>query len=401
LNILFGGVPLVLEEITEPKRDFVRATEEEIWAQCVTDLTYAAENLPDVTDVEDGRLTKAAANHLLSEIYIIQKEYDLAISTASLVIDDSNYALMTERFGSRVDESGDVYWDLFRRGNQNRNEGTNTESIWVQQYEYQVAGINTKSNWFLIPRYWKLTDRDGNLLFVGYTNDYGGFGGGWACPNDYYLYDIWEDDTADIRNSDYNIVRDIAANNTESAYYGQNILESDAFDEDEQTALQRDWRPLVAKVAPMGNFPDDIVLDEETGLLSSESMYCYTDHYIFRLAETYLLRAEAYFLAGDADLAAEDINVIRARANADAISSEDVDLDFILDERARELGWEEVRMLTLMRMGKFVERTNKYNPMHNGTYDDNQLLDYHELWPIPYEEIESNTEAVLEQNPGY
>lgn len=53
-------------------------------------------------------------------------------------------------------------------------------------------------------------------------------------------------------------------------------------------------------------------------------------------------------------------------------------------------------MLTLMRLGKWVERTRKYNPFY-GT----QMKDNYNLWPIPFGEIEKNNKAVLEQNPGY
>src|SRR5690606_37089961 len=63
----------------------------------------------------------------------------------------------------------------------------------------------------------------------------------------------------------------------------------------------------------------------------------WTDYYIFRLAETYLLRAEAYWWKNDLEKARNDINEIRDRANAPLISAGDVTIDYILDERAREL----------------------------------------------------------------
>lgn len=54
-------------------------------------------------------------------------------------------ALMTNRFGSRLNEAGDVYWDLFRLNNQNRGSG-NKESLWVLQYDYLNPGSNTDYN---------------------------------------------------------------------------------------------------------------------------------------------------------------------------------------------------------------------------------------------------------------
>ena len=73
-----------------------------------------------------------------------------------------------------------------------------------------------------------------------------------------------------------------------------------------------------------------------------------------------------------------------------------VNIDYILDERARELYLEEFRILTLTRLGKLVEITRRYNPHNGNTYDD-----HNDLWPIPFDEIEKNIEAKLTQNPGY
>lgn len=82
----------------------------------------------------------------------------------------------------------------------------------------------------------------------------------------------------------------------------------------------------------------------------------------------------------------------------------DVDLDYILDERIRELGIEEKRRLTLMRTGKLYDRVKRFNPYYanpetNG--DGVGMLEKYNVWPIPHSAIEANIGAVLEQNPGY
>src|SRR5690606_29035114 len=120
---------------------------------------------------------------------------------------------------------------------------------------------------------------------------------------------------------------------------------------------------------------------------------------VMRLAETYLLRAEAYLGIGDKSKAAEDINMVRKRANASMVSPDYVDLDYILDERIRELYGEEMRMITLLRTGKLVERVRKYhdNPLLPGA----NIQDYNNLWPIPQSQIDLNTGANFPQNPGY
>lgn len=101
---------------------------------------------------------------------------------------------------------------------------------------------------------------------------------------------------------------------------------------------------------------------------------------------------------GDLANAAKDINTVRARANASPISANDVTLDFILDERARELFLEEPRRRTLIRLGLLVERVRKYGLMEDWR---NTIQDYHGLWPIPQDVIDANYGSVIEQNPGY
>ncbi|MEX0882843.1 MAG: RagB/SusD family nutrient uptake outer membrane protein, partial [Cyclobacteriaceae bacterium] len=84
---LYGGVPIVLESTKEPKRDYTRASRQEVYEQCVTDLEFAVANLPDVDEVEVSRLNKLAASHVLSEVYISLERWDDAIQAASAVID--------------------------------------------------------------------------------------------------------------------------------------------------------------------------------------------------------------------------------------------------------------------------------------------------------------------------
>ena len=401
LGIMFGGVPLVLEEIKSPKRDFVRASRDEVWNQIISDLTAAVVDLPGADETPDGRVTSGAANHLLAEMYIITGDYDQAISAATEVIDNSGYALMTGRFGTRSGEPGDIYWDLFRRGNQNRGAG-NTESIWVSQYEYLTPGGGRGDVLprFLMPLYWQLKDADGVNLFTGPNENFGGRGIGWWAPTDYWLIDIWQNANGDMRISGYNVIRDIVANNPASAFFGQPIVASGAID-DFNDPFNRWWNVILAKGAPIGNFPDEVIADPETGLTTNDANHSYRDRYLMRLPETYLLRAEAHLMKGDQANAAVDINTVRNRVGADPVAPAEVDIDYILDERARELFAEELRLLTLMRMGNIVERVRTFDPMHNGQFASNPINDNQNLWPIPNSDIERNTEAVLEQNPGY
>jgi len=401
LGILYGGVPVVTQEFTEPKRDFERNSEAEVWDQCIADLEYAVQHLPTVDERKaDGRLTKAAARHLLTEVYITAEEYTKAINTATNVIDDPNYALMTERFGTRQDEPGDVYWDLFRRGNQNRSASGNTEAILVAQFEHNLdggGGVGTVHPRTVVTNYRALKDDNGDNLFTGPLDYLGGRGIGWLGPSEYMTDIIWERSgwNEDIRNSEHNFIRDPKANNPDSEYYGEGIISSGAI-EDFKNTLRRFWSPIPTKVAPVGNFPPETIEDPETGLTNNGAAYGYKDEYIFRLAETYLLRAEAHLKNGDPGSAANDINVVRDRVQAPPVSQGEVDMDYILDERCRELLYEEWRQLTLRRTDTWYERTKQYNPVSGPT-----IREHHSLWPIPASEIERNTEHDLEQNPGY
>ena len=94
--------------------------------------------------------------------------------------------------------------------------------------------------------------------------------------------------------------------------------------------------------------------------------------------------------------AAASINVVRARANATPVDPADVDMDYILDERARELLGEKHRRFTLVRTGMLLERVRRLNPKSK-----DGIRDYHVRWPIPQTAIDANSGAVLEQNPGY
>ncbi|PKQ44168.1 RagB/SusD family nutrient uptake outer membrane protein [Confluentibacter flavum] len=390
---LFGGVPIIDYEVESNANDLVRASKENVYAFIIADLLSATENLRE-TEQQSGRITKAAAYHLLAEAYIAIEQWPNAIAAASAVIDNPNYELMTSRFGTRSVETGDVYWDLFRRGNQNRSSG-NKETIWAMQIEYETpgGGIETGASGFTMERawgcrYWSLKDPAGKSGFE--VGDEYGRPVGWCTLTDYVAYDIWDIDNDgnydnDMRNSSNNIRRfergDFIYNNPSSAYFGTPALLSTV-----EKEAPRYWFPYFMKNTTPNNHPGGVF---NTGRI-------WRDYYVMRLAETYLLRAEAYLGAGELGLAAADINKVRERANANPISGSDVDINFILDERARELTMEELRTLTLMRLGLMYERTRDLNKWSGTT-----IADYNNLWPIPQREIDLNTGAELTQNPGY
>lgn len=125
------------------------------------------------------------------------------------------------------------------------------------------------------------------------------------------------------------------------------------------------------------------------------------DFILMRLADAYLLRAEARLQQNNTTGAADDINVVRMRAAwpgqeaASQITPADVNLDFLLDERARELVGEGWRWWDLARTGTLVDRVRTYNPQGAPN-----IQDYHIVRPIPQNQID-RTLGGYPQNPGY
>jgi hypothetical protein len=410
---LYGGVPLVTEEITSPRRDFVRASRPETYTQAKNDLIEAISLLGNIDAVKDGKISRQAAQHLLSEIYISLGDYDNAISAASAVIDYPAVKLMTERYGTKIDQPGDVYSDLFKTGNINRGTG-NTETLWALQYDHQNPGSPTANSWHwtVNPFYSQIAitvDGVTTTAFAGNTAEKGGRSVGWFQPTEHALNGVWED--GDMRNSEHNIVRDMQIDNEASPAFGKWFVK-DGYSV--QADPVRQWFPFFRKV--MSDIPEEYYQRDANGnplltalgehLVTNGGNSTFRDIYVFRLAETYLLRAEAHLGKNSQSAATADINVVRTRAHAPLAGASQVDMDYLLDERLRELMYEELRMCTLCRMGKLVERTRKYNYTHiskTGQIESSgtSMQDYHNLWPIPFSEIERNIDAVIEQNPGY
>ncbi|UBM59191.1 RagB/SusD family nutrient uptake outer membrane protein [Marinilongibacter aquaticus] len=411
---IYGGVPIVQDRITEPKFDFVRNSRAEVLAFAVGDLEEASQILP--MDVEDGRIPKAAAYHLLSEVYIslgMETQdnglFAKSVEAASMVIDKQvgDYEMMTSRFGPAASKAGDVFSDIFADGQVNHSSG-NKEVIWAWQFEsFTLGGSFSSSSANNSIRYWapeydKLQTPNGAKNI---SPDSLGRGIGVNSPTNYVKYDVWSLDTTDIRNSMYNIRRTYYYNNPEDPeYFGKPILTQKGEDGNLYEARNdgsltdivldtlRQYYPYFRKIE--GPAINGNVLSGNTS----------KDFSRMRVAETYLLRAEAYFRQGDLAKATADINTVRARAKARLISESELDEDFILDERTRELIVEEPRLRTLIRMGRLVDRVRKYNSdpsVPNGPSSGTTIKDFNRFWPIPQKVIDANTGAVLEQNPGY
>ncbi|MDQ0638744.1 hypothetical protein QF042_002309 [Pedobacter sp. W3I1] len=406
LAYLYGGVPLNTTEVVSPKTDYVRAPKAAVLEQAISDLKFAVLNLPAINLVQDGEVNNLAAYHLLSEVYLAAGQFQNAADAASTVISNPNVGLMTTRFGVKAsDATKNVYWDLFQRGNQNRKNSTNKEGLWVIQFETDVPGGGAVSTGIsgsyqmerhFAPQFLNFRLAGSSVQpFLYPISDYtGGRGIGWAIPTKYFSDVIWQSDfNNDLRNAPFNFVREFKVTNPAHPRFGQTI--STINPPAGITVPRRDFYAFQSKVTTPGDHPDGMFQDKSQLLLKASAGGTYADQYMFRLAETYLLRAEAYLGLNQPDKAAADINVVRSRSNASAVLPANVNIDYILDERMRELGSEEKRRVTLMRLGLVYDRVKKCNPYYN------DVLTTYNLWPIPASEIERNNGAKLEQNAGY
>lgn len=403
----YGDIPLITEPVNSVKADFIRNPISEIHALMVEDLKFATEHLPKPGEEDaPGRITQGPAWHYLAETYLEQGNPELALQASNQVIDGYDYDLMTQRFGTKLGKdvfgSGDVFHDLFGYGNHNLPE--NKEAMWVVQVEpFIVGGGQIQSAYIFGPRYFDLgLAPDGKKAILGemYNGMYTGYSDTLGRPtanvrgtNLVYYY-IWEANwDNDIRNAEHNLKRNFYFDNPESEYHEQKI----------DFSLYDPPRPDPLSDTSKILFPIHIKMTDPLNYFlqpnRSGGGITHKDWYALRFAETLLLRAEAHLALGNKELAAADINRVRERSNAKPVSAADVTIDYLLDERARELYGEEWRLIILRRTGKLLERVRKYNdnPLCPGAF----IQEHNFRWPIPQTQIDLNVDADFPQNPGY
>ena len=519
---MFGGLVYSEHMTTEARYDYEMITREQGWELIAKDLEYAEQNLPTKPRLM-GTVTKAAAAHYLSEIYLSLGKFKEAEDAASRVINgqDGDYHIMTTRFGNRKDQAVDrygnslaapqgAYWDLFRSSamtdgkfasDSNPNDPENKEAIWVAQIDY-TPGVDNwplggsgdswwrmhkpvlESTWApWIPMGGKNGTRVGSdgVKYYVFTADATCFPAGVAPagagnpaadipeaqgrklaynlstrmdslalraqgngaatalgllasefvqrPAGDVLGSYW-DDPNDFRGSETMIQRD---------YYtpsGKKWSEVKANIKARAAAHSGDAAYVLTAADTVNITPRFWKFSDDKHIMDNNNCYYDTDWYMIRIAETYLLRAEARLAQGNKSGAAEDINVLRNRAGAKPCTAADIDIDYILDERVRELFGEEQRWVTLSRLScnpnatyvldkyptqnattsnTFYERTRKYGFGYENedrgreTYTDAlgnvrhrpNIMPHNYVLPIPIQIIQSNKDKEIPQNYGY
>ncbi len=380
----WGAVPLNQVEVNglNYRDDWERTPVSEIHKLMEEDWIYARDHMSMVE--ETGFPNAAVACHYLAELYLLQEDYAKAETEAKRVIESGDYNLMTQRFGKRSSEPGTPFTDLFY--NDSREDG-NKEVLWTFNNAHEsILGSRDsglKSMWQLYASKGSVLKKlDADTLY--YYN--GGRGRSRASISDsaFNWYEPFDD-----RFSEYAVKK----------YYlyphpgNPSILDTVEWTRMEYSQdkdLEDNWYwPWVRKWE---------YVDPEIFANADEAISWESEMYL-RLANTYLILAEALHKAGKNDEAAIYLNEIRSRSNASLITGADVDIEFILKERSRELVTEEHRKYHLNRNGLFVEWAVKYNPRIEGFGID--IFEYNDLFPIPQGVIDANTGAVMEQNPGY
>ena len=433
LGELFGGVPLVKETTTSPRYDYERSTRMETYQYAIDEMEDIINDIPE--SAEAGRIVRAVVQHNLSQLYIDKgvlqeaegksgsEAYQKAVQYASAVIDGGKYHLMTERFGTRKNDDpvfyysnsasgqtpdhtyasagypaeGNVYWDLFQEGNQDYQDG-NMEAIWVSQSDYNLykqEGDDFRLYYAAI--YGPVFRDQGGSYLNGNMEDVGGLGMVQVCPTFYTRDKIYEGKWADdMRNSEAVFKRYFIGNIPGTEYYGKLVPWNLLYKEENGVLNDAAATMLYPVSCKIGG-------DQYTGIADGQNYTAlFRDDYLLRLPETILLRAEAYWRLGDNTKAATDINLLRNRAKCSYLVTEsDINVELILDERARELVYEESRWNTLLRMGGSlaIERIKKYSywPCAESSLAGKSF----EVWPIPQSVIDVNKDVVLEQNKGW
>ena len=403
----WGGVVLKTTPTTSPQTDMQRSSVEDFYKVMKEDLLFARENLPETTK-DYGRVTKGAANAFSARIFLYNKEYDEALKYANAVINSGQYAL-AETFQQLVDMAtcNSVKENIFvcNYASQDNNDYNNSITQGPNGENMTKRNGGNNAHMFFNMTYDKLADRNGQIPVkrcVEYGRPFYRF-----MPTRYYL-DLFNE-TIDSRydacfrqkwycNQKTNLcnVGDLAI------LFTKHEVEAEVEATSSYIILDRSYVYNADGTVKNGRFNTTFMKFDDPTRGAANDQHSNRDCVILRLAEMYLIAAEAQLNLNNKSEAAKMLNVVRRRAafpgkeSAMEITANDVTIDFILDERARELGGEMQRWYDLKRTGKLLERVKKCNP------DVTEIQSYHTLRPIPQTTLDAVTNKdEFKQNEGY
>jgi hypothetical protein len=429
LTFSFGAVPLTTEEINgiNYRADWDRNTVAEIRALMEKDLQFAIEKLP-MRAKSNTAISGAMARHYLGELYLAMNKAQEAKTVMQPLVEGNDYRLMTARFGANAGNPGNAFIDVFRSPFYSQGNMEVLYAFVNTEPEVSAAGTSaiyiksTYKNYYSNDAVMRTSSQKAPEVVGGTVTlpqmfwlVNGGKGAGRCVPSlgALRLYNYKNQGTIDDRNSDYAMVwkiyeKNASGNIVEFLSNGKSPIDTTltaAMLDDNRTTIQNYKWPTTRKwdytqtIASRGDADDS-----------------YNDVSYLRLADSYLLYAEALFKLGDVGGTATWLNKVRNRSKAVSITAADVTaggLDLILDERSRELLSEEERRHTLIRVSQenggderdlnnyFKRRMRKYNEIAGRNARGMNDYDTPVLFPIPQDFIDSNTGRKIKQNPGY
>ena len=317
-NIFITTEPTTPENAFNVPQD--KSSPEEIFALINADLAYAVDNL-EWTTPQFGRWTQASARHLKAKVAMWQGDWSEAVAQSEAVINEGSYALLEST--DRV-FSGDL---------------NHSETLLAIQFEDAVIGGGSRNqiHFNLVANYLEIPG-------ITRSSDNGGRGAALLVANN-YLVDLLAEDPGDTRDDGTYLISRYRYNDPatlpDGIQLGDTVAVYDRDSEDANNYLQyyKTMNPGVLKFQQRDADPNEV------GTIKNIMVY--------RLAETYLISAEAHWRMGDSATGLERLNAIRSRAGAAPVA--EIDQEIILDERARELFFEGQRWFTLKRMGVLVE----------------------------------------------
>lgn len=480
--LLFGDIPLVTKIIEVPKQNYKSTSKEAVFKMLIHDLEFAVAHVPAQKNMPYlGAVNQEACMQLLIKCYLVNGDFKKAEDMATDLIQNHGLALMTAPFGTNVPSGNPTTWAVQRNVLWDLHRGENITAVANKETILPILNYNDQNfTQYLTMRALGVHWSNGDIMdpsgigsptynWARNTTSYNSqldwlrvLGRGIGCFRTSYHYNktIWnyngEIDTQDLRHNramgNWVEMEDIKYNRPNSPFFGKNMqlyATTDYKDASGKVIVAKGT--LLCKDTIRSWFPIplykmyilDVAAEENMGANqfngATKGTYCSNGNmYLFRLAETYLLRAEARFYQGNAAGAAQDVNVIRSRANAKKMFTT-VTIGDICDERARELYMEEWRQPELTRIswclaksGKpdewgntydintwdkqsgtdlnggsyWFKRLTRYSLFNHGTIlskvNLNYQVDKHNLfWPIPNAAITSNIGAKLSQNFGY
>ena len=374
-NIYLTTKATTPENVNDPQT-YVPAHQDSVYTQIYRDLNDAIEVLPLATNAP-GRFTRGAARHILAKAALHHHDWSTAAAQVDSIEASGVYALLDEP------------QQVFDAANLNH-----TEAILVSQWSKAIGGWYTNTSTLtnnghrLSLHFTPLYNQEAGML-IDYPS--GGYPWGRLFPNA-HLFSLYNQANDKRYNMYYK--HNWAYNNDASLPRGKHVGDTLV---PKSGAQYLNVHPMCTKY-----------MDSYTKASPTDAQ-SFKDVIIYRLAETYLMGAEAYWHLGKMDKAREYFNKTYMRAG-NAQWTGDLTLQDIADEHARELAMEGDRWNFLKREDLLLENVRKFGGEYvingNGvelmadTAIRINIQDYHLRWPIPLAQIEIMGPS-FPQNPGY